>query len=350
MIILVKHKNGKKKGIEIKDYYIVILGIVAIIAVALIVKKGDLNSEGTAALINGEKISQAEIDSMYDKLPQEYQQLLTKEDLLDQAISERLLLQEAKINSISVSEEEISNEIESVIAQSGLSKEEFESKLKEQGATMNDFRKYYTNQKIIMNLLNQTVLNNIEVTEAEIADYYEKGESEAGLDEVHDQIEQIILMQKKQLLVDTYVKQLRSSADVRIFMGNKTTFKETGKEVCKENGKPIIRLFTTTKSPGSEWIKITFDSVIKNYVDKGTIIAHHWQLDKGDDLLTEEKENGVPKQEYALFKEINPDLTVPTFIFGCQYARIGNGYYDEKDLASESAEFEKIIAKLTENE
>jgi len=124
-----------------------------------------------------------------------------------------------------------------------------------------------------------------------------------------------------------------------------TTFKETGKELCTENSKPVIRLFSTTKCKHCAWIKDTFDSVVSEY---DNIVAYHWELDTGDNILTEEVETAVPKREVEVFKEFSTERKVPVFVFGCEYARIGNGYENEDDLVKEDGEFRAVIAKLVE--
>lgn len=126
-----------------------------------------------------------------------------------------------------------------------------------------------------------------------------------------------------------------------------TTFEESDKELLTKDGKPVIRLFTTTWCPHCAWIKDTFDNVVKEYADKGEIIAYHWELDTGDNTLTEEIETGVPKEEVAIFREFSTG-GVPTFVFGGRYSRIGNGYEKENDLAKEEAELRAVIDKLIE--
>jgi thiol-disulfide isomerase/thioredoxin len=116
--------------------------------------------------------------------------------------------------------------------------------------------------------------------------------------------------------------------------------------ICTEDGKPVIRLFSTTWCPHCQWIGSTFDAVVKMYVDEGLIVAHHWEVDTGDDTLTGEVEKGVPDSEMAIFDDINPRESIPTFVFGCKYYRIGNGYEQEDDLESEAAEFKAVIEAL----
>ncbi|MBU2101070.1 thioredoxin family protein [Candidatus Micrarchaeota archaeon] len=127
------------------------------------------------------------------------------------------------------------------------------------------------------------------------------------------------------------------------------TFSAKDGSACLEDGKPVIRLFSTTWCPHCVWIKDTFDSVVKEYVDSGKIIAYHWELDTGDNTLTEEVETVVPDSETAIYREFNPKATIPTFVFGCKYSRVGNGFESSKDLVSEEKEFKAVIETLLGN-
>ncbi|MAG44642.1 hypothetical protein CL633_02010 [bacterium] len=121
-------------------------------------------------------------------------------------------------------------------------------------------------------------------------------------------------------------------------------FKEN--EICKQDEKPVIRLFSTTWCPHCEWITETYDNIVKEYQDAGKIIAHHWEVDIDDDVLTPEKETQIPSEELAIYKEFNPRGSIPTFVFGCKYFRVGNGYEQENDLEAEEEEFREIIELL----
>lgn len=122
---------------------------------------------------------------------------------------------------------------------------------------------------------------------------------------------------------------------------------DTGKPICKKDGKPIIRLFSTTWCPHCNWIKDIFDKVAKEYVQEKKIVAYHWQLDQGleDDTLTTKKEGSVSQEEMAIFQEFSPQGSIPTFIFSCRYYRIGNAYESEGEAGKikEEKELRKII-------
>jgi thiol-disulfide isomerase/thioredoxin len=116
--------------------------------------------------------------------------------------------------------------------------------------------------------------------------------------------------------------------------------------ICTEDGKPIIRLYSTTICPHCRWINGTFNGVVDEYKAKGLIVGYHWDLDVGNDQLTPAKESSIPKSEVELFTSTNPQQSVPTYLFGCKYWRVGNAYESQDDLDAEAAEFKAVIEKL----
>ncbi len=162
--------------------------------------------------------------------------------------------------------------------------------------------------------------------------------------EAKEQIKEMLTEETSNLAIETYIQQLKSNATIikgEVKVTNKIeSFKKTDDNICKENGKPVIRLFSTSKCEPCNWIKETFDGLAKKY---DNIVVYHWQLDTGDNLISEEKEKAIPKKEIEIFKKYNPKSTVPTYIFGCKFVRIGNAY---ESLEEEQAEFDRVIEKL----
>ena len=54
----------------------------------------------------------------------------------------------------------------------------------------------------------------------------------------------------------------------------------------------------------------------------------------------------VPQSEVQIFENFNPKGTIPTFIFGEKYYRIGTGYEKQNDLLVEEKEFRAVIEAL----
>lgn len=124
--------------------------------------------------------------------------------------------------------------------------------------------------------------------------------------------------------------------------------------ICTEDGKPVIRMYSTTTCPHCLWVKSTFDSVAKEYVDANKIVAYHWEWDydatsgtaTGDNTLTPINEGEVPTLEENVFNQFSPKGYVPAFVVGCRYYRIGNKFEAQKDLNAERAGFVKIFDQI----
>lgn len=128
------------------------------------------------------------------------------------------------------------------------------------------------------------------------------------------------------------------------------TFESVSGDICTEDGKPVIRMFSTSWCPHCQWISDTYDAVVKMYTDEGLIVAHHWEIDTGDDTLTSQEEQGIPDAELSVFTAFNPQESIPTFVFGCKYYRVGTAYEQVDDLESEAAEFMAVIEALITEE
>ena len=126
-----------------------------------------------------------------------------------------------------------------------------------------------------------------------------------------------------------------------------STFKATGKELNKNSkGQPIIILFTRVGCHFCEWVEDTFEEVVKEYVEKGLIEAHHYDFQSKDDLLTPETETAIPPEFEKLFEYDNPNMATPYFSFGGIYYRRGTGYFEQDDLYAEEMEMKQVIDDL----
>ena len=166
----------KKEKLKINMIIGAIIGIIIICSFVLYFSKAP--SGDAAAIVNNEVITTQYINEQYESVPEIYRQFITKEMILNDSIKELLLLQEAKKQGISVSAEELSKVIDDAIAQSGLSKEEFEKTLDKQNLTMDFVEDYYKKQLIINKLLDKTVLSKIIISSSEIEEYYNNNKNE----------------------------------------------------------------------------------------------------------------------------------------------------------------------------
>ena len=127
-----------------------------------------------------------------------------------------------------------------------------------------------------------------------------------------------------------------------------TTFDYNGGDICMEDGKPVIRMFSSPTCPHCTWAADAFDPVAKMYVNEGAIVAHHWDLITGDDLLTSVVETEIPDSEMAIYNTYSGGY-VPTFVFGCTYSRVGTGFESTDDLEAEATEYMAVIEELLDS-
>ena len=168
--------SKKKKSKKLKSaIYTIILAVVVIsIFTYLILTENKGTVEGTSiVMVNGEPITDAELESEFQKLPPQYQSLITKEDLLDQIIDRKLLFQEAESLGIDASEDEIDEQLD-IVRQQFPTEEIFLEILDEQNLSIEDIKDQIKDQIIINKLLNKTVFNDIEVSVEEIEEYYDE--------------------------------------------------------------------------------------------------------------------------------------------------------------------------------
>src|SRR3989304_3130545 len=66
--------------------------------------------------VNGERITAKDVETQYEKIPDEIKGNLTKDKLLESMITQKLLLQEAGRNGITVDDEDVEKYLEQVRA------------------------------------------------------------------------------------------------------------------------------------------------------------------------------------------------------------------------------------------
>ena len=478
--VLVTKEKKKEKKDEL-NFYIIAIAVIVIVGLALLIIFSDKifktkENEKAVLDINGEKIYLSQLEKEYNLyfflsgLPEEYKKMITKASFLNSTfLNEMLLLNDATQFGIKIDETEIGGIIKQLLDSNKKTEDELKNDLKNAGIEYEDFKGLIKTRAIINSLVDAKITKQINITDREIEDYYEKNpelfimpesvrashilvksedeakeilkdldkggnfseiaksksiepaakstggdlgyftkgqmvkefedaafklkveeispivktqfgyhiikltdkmaETKRKLDDVKKNIEEVLILTKQNAVLKTYIDQLRSRADIKIYyevLGEEgkteitkndikqetpivkeiKTFKETGEDICKENGKPIIRMFSASIDSHSKWVKSAFEKSIKKY--EGSIASFNWEIDTGDNTLTEQKENKIPKSEFAIYINLENKGAVPTFVFGCKYTRTGTAFEKENDLNSEEVEFDAVIEKLIE--
>ena len=350
-----KTPKRNKKSSKKRNYKFIAIAVVVILVAALAYfgvqyTKKDASSKEIAATVNDEEITMNDLNLKYDRLPEQYYSLISKEMFLDQMINVILLIQEAEDEGITSDDDEVEEELEAIKGKF-TSEEEFNAFLGENGLSQEEFREQTKDQLLINNLLDETIYSKIEITEDQIESFYEQNKDMINLTELsgdlEGQIGDLLFKEAADRAIETYLTQLRANAEIIYGEKEKTVLNEffdTESRVCKEEGKPVVIFFSTQKCSSCSWIETAFNDVIDYYESQGKIIAYHWELDTGDNLRTEEKEEGIPAETLKSFKKYNEKNTVPSFVFGCKYVRLGNS--GSKNLEIEEDEFIKAIEKI----
>ncbi|MCB9362412.1 peptidylprolyl isomerase [Candidatus Woesearchaeota archaeon] len=172
-------------------------------------------------------------------------------------------------------------------------------------------------------------------------------------DEVRATIEQLVKEDKESEILLDLIDELRLKADIKMnseLLVEQTegveTFSKVQETVCTQDGKPVLRMYSTTTCPHCAWIKETVDTLFSDLVSEGKVVAYHWEVDTKDNTLTEEVETAIPQSEIMHFIQRNPEGFVPFFYLGCAYERVGNGYENENSLDKEVEEISTVVESL----
>ncbi|MFP4202363.1 MAG: SurA N-terminal domain-containing protein [Candidatus Acetothermia bacterium] len=207
------------------------------------------SSEGAGdsevATVNGESITQEELtqatqtQQIIMSLSQQYrtfaQFLMTSEagenfleeyrkNVLDQLIDQTLAEQKVEEMGITVSEDDVQSEIDSIIEENEQfeSEEDLDSYLQEnQKSSLDDFRSRIK-ESLRTEKLREEVTGEIDVTEEEVEEFYEQNKAnytdeegnEQPLSEVKDQVRSSLESQKQDEAYNEWLEEVREEADI----------------------------------------------------------------------------------------------------------------------------------------
>jgi len=292
--------------------------------------------------VNGQDITSKSLDGWYKLsiLPQ-YRGIVSKDEFLqDSLVPQAILVQEAQKENIEVPEDELDSKIGQFFISGGLSADDMEKALEEDNLEMDFFRESVRQRLLIEKLLDKNLLSEISVEDSEVDRLYSGAESGESEEQAKEAIRQELLKEKKDKALLTYFKTLIGSSEI-VYADEKSTFTDMEGEVCSADGRAIARLFITSSC--SECKKAS-DSFKKASEGTENITSYTWELDTGDNLMTESKEAGIPKAEFEILKKFNPENTVPTYVLGCRHVRVGNAF---EDPYLEEQELRKALAKIS---
>lgn len=163
-----------------------------------------------AVIVNGEPITRL---ALVKQLENQY-----GKEALNSLVTKQLILQEAKKQKITVADAEADLEIAKIEASLTKSGQNFNELLKAQNMTRDSLRQQIKIEKIIQKMLGK----DIEITDKEISDYFEKNSGfypeGATLDQMKESIRQQIQQQKTSEKFQSWLDEVQKKAKINYFV------------------------------------------------------------------------------------------------------------------------------------
>lgn len=155
------------------------------------------NSKGEVwAEVDGQPIYREQVERQYrnrmssaSDTGNREQELSFMLNILDELISNQILLAHAAHARVTVSEAEVDDRIAQLRAP--YTSEEFNKKLSDQGMTLADLRQQVRESLIVNKIINKDIQSRIKVSDAEIRDYYERNKAQYNVPETEYHLAQI---------------------------------------------------------------------------------------------------------------------------------------------------------------
>jgi peptidyl-prolyl cis-trans isomerase SurA len=174
--------------------------VVTALVAGSILMAGCKKQPGTdvAATVNGKAIYTADVEKYYKnsagenkQQPSAEQQQIQKLNILHQLVDEEILEQQAQKLKLVASDEEVDSKLAEMKAP--FTEEEFQARMKANGLTLADVRKQLRRTLTIDKLFNKEINTRINITDADIANYYEQNKAQYNLVEPAYHIAQIVV-------------------------------------------------------------------------------------------------------------------------------------------------------------
>jgi len=155
------------------------------------------------AVVNGKEIKREEIDKYYrtrvnpeGQEPSQEEALSLKLNVLDELINNEILLERAKKLNLEASDGEVEDKFTEL--KSPYTEDEFQRRLKEQGATVDDLKGDLRRQLSIQKLLNREVVAKISISDQDVSDFYNANRPQFNVAEPQYHIAQILVTPRKE--------------------------------------------------------------------------------------------------------------------------------------------------------
>lgn len=170
-------KKPKKQALNNSIFYIILVLVIIALILAVGFSTNWFTStkteqvDGVVAYVNGKSILLEDLNTRYEKASKASLFPLTKEEVLNTLIEQKLIEQESEKNNIIVTPEEVEASLNELLAVRGLTKEQIEENLAMSGATIDDLLLDLRYYMLLDKLGNVTFAKDITVSNSDLVNY-----------------------------------------------------------------------------------------------------------------------------------------------------------------------------------
>jgi parvulin-like peptidyl-prolyl isomerase len=173
---------------------------VAFLGIALVFLAGcqRAHDANTLATVNGKPIERAEVETLFQnnlgdshQQPSKVQADIMRLNILRQLIDQEIVMQRAAKQNLVATDEEVNDQLNEFKAP--FTKEEFQKRLDAQHMTLDDLKREIRRNRTEEKLFNKEITSRINITDADITNYYNGHKSDFNLIEPRYHLAQIIV-------------------------------------------------------------------------------------------------------------------------------------------------------------
>lgn len=152
----------------------------------------------TVAMVNGKPILRSEVETIYQnnlgeshQNPGKVQEQIMRLNIVRQLIDEEIVMQRAATQNLVATDEEVTDRLNEIKAP--FTQEEFQKRLDSQHMTLDDLKREIRRNRTEEKLFNKEITSRINITDADINNYYNEHKADFNLIEPNYHLAQIIV-------------------------------------------------------------------------------------------------------------------------------------------------------------
>jgi peptidyl-prolyl cis-trans isomerase SurA len=173
---------------------------IGVLGAALVIMTGcqPAHDPNTLATVNGKPIGRTEVETLFQnnlgeshQQPSKVQADIMRLNILRQLIDEEIVMQRAAKQNLVATDEEVNDKLNEFKAP--FTKEEFQKRLDAQHMTLDDLKREIRRNRTEEKLFNKEITSRINITDADITNYYNDHKSDYNLIEPRYHLAQIVV-------------------------------------------------------------------------------------------------------------------------------------------------------------